>query len=133
MTPRLDGTQRREAVELLEGVTWGDMDVHIRTLEGALERALEATASEFFMWEQDGEDRYGDEFSVTPADLEAMSPEWRLAYVGRLVRSLAMCYGVSTGDFGGGLPLLEADANSPGGLLRALNDLVHMPVGTSAE
>jgi hypothetical protein len=107
--PQFDPTQRREAVELLEDVTWGDMDLHIRSLEGALERALEATAREFFIWEQDGEDRYGDEFSVTPADLEAMTPEWRLAHAGRLVRSLAHCYGVDTGDFGPGPPLLQAD------------------------
>ena len=116
MTPQLDRKQRREAVELLEGVTWGDMDLRIRSVEEALERALEATANEFPLWEQDGEDRYGDEFSVTPADLESMDPEWRLAYVGRLVRSLALCYGVETGDFGPGPPLLEAAANSPGGL-----------------
>jgi hypothetical protein len=41
-----------------------------------------------------------DEFSVTPEEIETMSPEWKLAYVGRLVRNLALCYGVKTGDFG---------------------------------
>jgi hypothetical protein len=48
-----------------------------------------------------------------------MSPEWKLAYVGRLVLTLTLCYGVGTGDFGDQPPsLLEADAHSPGGLLR---------------
>jgi hypothetical protein len=65
---------------------------------------------------------------VTPEEIETMSPEWKLAYVGRLVRTLALCYGVETGDFGDQPRLLEADAHSPGGLLRALNDLVMLPM-----
>jgi hypothetical protein len=64
---------------------------------------------------------------VTPEEIETMSPEWKLAYVGRLVRNLALCYGVKTGDFGDQPPLLEANAHLPGGLLRALNDLVMLP------
>jgi hypothetical protein len=65
---------------------------------------------------------------VTPEEIEAMSPEWKLAYVGRLALTLALCYGVGTGDFGDQPPsLLEADAHSPGGLLRALNDLIMLP------
>ena len=101
---------------------------HIRTMEEALDRALDATAEEFPLWEAEGEDRYVDEFSLSAEDLAEMSLEWRLAYVARLVRSLALCYGVSTAEFGDEPPMLLADRNSPGGLLRALNDLVALPV-----
>jgi hypothetical protein len=34
---------------------------------------------------------------MTPEEIEAMSPEWKLAYVGRLVLTFALCYGVGTG------------------------------------
>jgi hypothetical protein len=123
----MDRHQQLEALAILDDQPWGDMDTDIRSIEAALERALQATASEFPLWEDQGEDRYADEFSVTPEEIETMSPEWKLAYVGRLVRNLALCYGVKTGDFGDQPPLLEADAHSPGGLLRALNDLVMLP------
>jgi hypothetical protein len=46
-------------------------------------REREATAEYLHIWENDdaGERRYGDEFSVDEDDTEAMSNEWRLAYV----------------------------------------------------
>jgi hypothetical protein len=125
---QLDRRQRQEALVLIEGIPWGDMDEAIRILEEVLDRVLDATAAEFPLWEAEGEDRYIDECSVSAEDVAEMSAEWRLAYIGRLVRSLALWYGVSTGDFGDDPPLLVADANSPGGLLRALNDVVAMPV-----
>jgi hypothetical protein len=59
-------------------------------------RALDATAAEFPLWEAEGEERYVDEFGVSGEDVAEMTTEWRLAYVGRLVRTLALCYGVST-------------------------------------
>lgn len=49
--------------------------------------------------------------------VEELDADWRLAYVGRLIRSLAICYGLSTED---------ADGRSPGALLRGLNNIVDM-------
>ena len=113
---QLDRRHRLEAIDLIDAVPWGDMDGHIRCMEAALARALAATAEEFPLWEAEGEDHYVDEFSLGGEDVAEMSLEWRLAYVGRLVRSLALCYGVSTGDFGDDdPPLLLANPNSPGG------------------
>ena len=123
----LTNQQQAEVVALLNAQPWDDVESHIRSMEAALERALEATASEFPIWEEQGEDRYRNEFNVTAEEVDAMSPDWKLAYVGRLVRSLALCYGVSIAEFGDHPPLLEADVHSPGGLLRALNDIVMLP------
>jgi hypothetical protein len=75
------------------------MDEAIRDVEETLDRALAATAGKFSLWEAEGEDRYADEFSLTGEDVAEMSLEWRLAYVGRLVRTLALRYGVSTRVF----------------------------------
>jgi hypothetical protein len=43
----MDRHQQLEALAILDDQPWGDMDMHIRSIEAALERALEATASEF--------------------------------------------------------------------------------------
>jgi hypothetical protein len=125
---QLSERQEREAIAAIESCPWGDMEGHIRSVEKALERALEATAEEFPLWEEEGEERYVDEFSVSEEDIAGMSAEWRLAYIARLLRSLALCYGVATAEFGDAPPLLLAEPNSPGGLLRALNDLIMLPV-----
>jgi hypothetical protein len=116
--------QQKEALALLESLTWGDMEMDIRALEDALRRSIEATRSDFLKWEAEAEGvGMTDEFAV-PAEVVAdLSPEWRLAYVARLLRSLAMAYGVST-DWEGRLPVTEEDKNSPAGLLRGLNDLL---------
>ncbi len=113
---QLDRNQERDAIALIEAIPWGDMDLHIRSVERALERAVAATAEEFPLWEAEGEERFIDEFSVAEEDIAAMSAEWRLAYVGRLVRTIALCYGLGTGDFaffGNEPPFLVADPHSP--------------------
>jgi hypothetical protein len=125
---QLSERQKREVIAVIESCTWGDMELHIRSVEAALERVLQATAEDFPLWEAEGEGRYADEFSISEEDIAGMSAEWRLAYIARLVRSLALCYGVATAEFGNAPPLLLAEPNSPGGLLRALNDLIMLPV-----
>ena len=45
------------------------------------------------MWENEAAARgYIDEFSVTPAQRDAMPIQWRLAYIARLLRSARMLY-----------------------------------------
>jgi hypothetical protein len=130
---QLDRAQQREVLARIEEIPWGDMEGHIYAVEEALEKAVAATAPEFPLWEAEGEERYRDEFSVSEDEIAVMSDEWRLAYVSRLVRSLASCYGVGTGDFGNEPPFLLADPHSPGGLLRALNDLIVLPVMAGSD
>jgi len=67
---RLSPEQRREAIELVEGIAWGDMDIHIRTVEDAIARALEATSEAFRLWEENADDcGLHDEFSLAPEDV----------------------------------------------------------------
>jgi hypothetical protein len=45
MNGQLDRSQRQEAIALIESIAWGDMDMNLRTIEEALERAVAATAN----------------------------------------------------------------------------------------
>ena len=65
-------------------------------METALQLAVDATEDALSFWEAYGEDRFGDEFSLTNAEVESLDPAWRLAYVARLIRSAAGVYGVTT-------------------------------------
>jgi hypothetical protein len=120
-------------LQLAQSMSWGDVDSGLVDMELALKRALDATAVDLVLWERDcaGENTYGDEFSVTEEDLEEMSPEWKLAYIARLLRTAALRYGVNTDllaqvsdthahNVGGN------DEHSPAALLRGLNDIVHL-------
>ena len=120
--------QRRRIVALVEAVPWGDMDPNIRDLEEALERALDATAPDFPLWEEHAEEcGYIDEFSVTPEQLREMSPEWRFAYVARLVRTVAISYGVSAPEYSYKPPMLQESPATPASLLRGINDIAFLP------
>jgi hypothetical protein len=129
--------QQSDALALLEQMTWGDIDGDIRGMEEALRLALEATSDDFHRWEEELgpplEARGCDEFSLPDAVLEAMPTDEKLAYVARLLRSLALQYGVSA-EFGGARTGLVGEAHevSPAALLRGLNDLLWMPTTADA-
>jgi hypothetical protein len=123
-------SQEQAALDVIERMAWGDLDDAIRGLELCLRRALEATREDFVRWEDgDFEQRFGDEFSLADAQVEELSSEDRLAYLARLLRSLALHSGVSAvlGDGRGGL-VGQEDASSPAALLRGLNDVAWTPV-----
>jgi hypothetical protein len=132
VTRQFNPIQQAHALALLEQMTWGDMDDQIRGMEEALRLALEATSSDFYRWEEEIgpplEARGYDEFSLPDAVLQAMPTDEKLAYVARLLRSLALQYGVSA-EFGGGRTGLVGEAHevSPAALLRGLNDTLWMP------
>jgi hypothetical protein len=73
-------------------MTWGDVDGYIRGMEEALRLSLEATSRDFYRWEEEIgpplKARGYDEFSLPEASLQAMPTEEKLAYGGRLLRSL---------------------------------------------
>jgi hypothetical protein len=97
---QLSDGQRERAVTLIESMAWADLDGSIIDMETALRRAIEATRDDFQRWEQDAEAfGFADEFSLTSETVAELSPEWRLAYVARLLRTVALSYGVST-EFG---------------------------------
>ena len=123
-------TQEERALDLLAELPWADVDAAIRGMEECLRLALEATGESFRMREEGAEENgFGDEFSLTQTLLDEPSPEWPLAYVARLLRSLALNYGVSA-EFGGGPLVREAAAATPAAILRELNDISWIPLTT---
>jgi hypothetical protein len=64
-----------------------------------------------------------DEYLLTPSDVHDLSEEWRLAYVARLVKSLALMYGGCDDPLAG-----EAAPETPAGILRGLNDISWTPM-----
>jgi hypothetical protein len=108
----------------LEELPWGDVDAHIGGFENALTRALFATAPDFPLWEHWGESRYVDEFSVSTERLAQMSEAWRLAYVGRLLRTMALFYGLATEFSGTPLGVRTNDRESLGSVLRGVSATV---------
>src|SRR5262245_24821296 len=129
---QFDEPQQAQAMALLEGLPWGDVEQEIYGLEIALALALEATGEAIQLWEDEGEDRYGDEFSLSADQVALLDDDWRLAYVARLLHSAAHVYGVSPRALPGRSsdgyvtsPVSWHDqAGSIARLLRGLNDIL---------
>jgi hypothetical protein len=117
-----DQQARRESLAAIEHVPWGNIINAVDSMNESLRRAMEATTDAFWMWETGdaGERRFGDEFSLTSHEVDNLTPEWRIAYVARLIRSLEVCWGVSTEFGGGALGAPSEDRSYPGWLIRAL-------------
>jgi hypothetical protein len=126
-------SQRSDAMELIESLAWGDMEDAISGLEVALALALEATGDAIRLWEAEGEERFGDEFTLSAEQVADLGDEWRLAYIARLLHTAAHSYGISPnvppGRTNEGQPVTAPGANawssSPAQLLRGLNDLLY--------
>jgi hypothetical protein len=117
-----------------------------RDIETVLRLAMDATRAEFLRWEEELAPAFekggiGDEFLVPVAPVEEMSDGDKLACLVRLLRTLAISYGVDPGCgylVPGESPLerydrLEiAQRSSPGGLLRGLLDISWMPFAASS-
>jgi hypothetical protein len=132
MDCQFNSDQQQRALALLESLPWGDIDNALRGMEEALRRAMEATRQEFQEWEQEFGPRVEevgfDEFTLPAEEIEALPCGVKLAYVARLLRSLAMAYGVTT-DYACVNALLVGDEDryTPAALLRGLNDIPWMP------
>jgi hypothetical protein len=128
--PQFSPGQQEAALVVIEQAAWGDMDGAICDTETALRLALDATRAEYLGWEEElgpaFEQEGIGEFLVPAARVEEMSDADKLAYVARLLRTLALSYGVDAG-FGylvpGESPLERYDRlesayrSSPAGLL----------------
>ena len=124
----LTAEQQTRMIGLVVDLPWGDVEGAICGLEEALRLTLEATAEAFSSWDDVATDiGVADEFSLSHEQVQDLSPEERLAYVARLVRSLALNYGVNAG-FGEGPLVGNESAESPAGILRGLNEISWMPL-----
>ena len=94
---RLNSAKRQRVIEAVEAAPWGDITASCKTVDIGLRRALDATALDFQRWAQESTLRgERDEFTLESAEVQAMSAEQRLAYVARLLRSIALSFGTET-------------------------------------
>jgi hypothetical protein len=118
----MNNEQQARVAEFISQLPWGDFDGAICDVQLSLRLLLEATREALLMWEAEAEERgYEDEFSLTTDDVRNLTDEWRLAYVGRLIKSLALVYGLRENA-------REAEAHTPAGVLHRLNDISWMPM-----
>ena len=95
MMKQLNDESRRQVGDLVESMPWGDMLEAIACLEQALRLALEATQDNLLLWEDEAADRgHEEEFDITPDQVAQMTDEWRFAYIGRLIQTIATGYGM---------------------------------------
>ena len=86
--------RRQDLIAYVESLPWGDLGPSIMDIEVGLLRAVEATAEAMPLWDE-MEDHLGDEFHISDVRVQCMTLEQRLAYVARLVLTVALLYGVS--------------------------------------
>ncbi|UJA19329.1 hypothetical protein HJD18_03330 [Thermoleophilia bacterium SCSIO 60948] len=83
-----------QLIELASKLPTGDMINDRDDLTELLRRLLEATAdASTELWDTQGEELYVDEFSPSPEEVAEMSAPMRAAYVAKLVRTFALCFG----------------------------------------
>lgn len=138
---QFDDIQRAQAIALLEELPWGDLEQELYGLEAALALALEAVGHAIELWERDdeGEERFGDEFALSAEQAASLDDDWRLAYVSRLLYTAAMAYGVSppgspgrSADGHVTSPISWSANGSIARLLRGLNDILY-GVGSTTD
>jgi hypothetical protein len=109
--------QRQELDQVIERILFGDFDSHLRTFELALLQARAAVIDHLEQWHDDElNEHYENEFTLTPEEIEAMSPEWKLAYLAQLLN-------IAVGLYGLGSNPLAAERGYPAAVLRAVNDI----------
>lgn len=128
--PQFDRQARVRALAAIESRPWGDVSQAVKTIDQGLLLAMEATTGAFLLWQADdaGEQLFGDEFTLTAQQVADLDPEWRLAYVARLIRSLALCWGVATEFSSSALGARDEASSRPGSLMRNLTAIAGSPV-----
>jgi hypothetical protein len=109
------------------GLPWGDLSAAILGVKDSLKLLMLLTSGEFLRWERDLADTYPSEYELPVEHAQSLPIEERFAHVARLIRSLAMDYGLRT-DYA--LPpeeirekIGEISPGSPAYILTLLDDL----------
>jgi hypothetical protein len=101
-------------------------------IDEALAIAMRATRDDFIAWEENAENAgFIDEFSID--DVSVLAPEWRHALVARLIRSIAMAYGVGTDYAEDRIGHIANDADAASTPLRAILASLAIPHSNSAD
>jgi hypothetical protein len=115
--------QGRAVAELLAGTPWADISNAAMSVEIVLALLLRVTAGDFATWEEAAENAgYENEYDVTDADLSAMPGALRRGYVARLIRNVALDFGVGT-EYGGDVGVRRGDRDSLAFLVRRFCDI----------
>ena len=127
--PQFNRQARVQALAAIESQPWGDLSPSVTAIDQALLLAMEATTGAFLLWEADGagEQLFGDEFALTVQQVADLGPEWRLAYVARLIRTLALYWGVATEFSTSPLGAPDEAGSCPGSLMRRLSAIAGSP------
>ena len=89
---------RRREVLMLDDVAWGDVEDDLGDVEELLGLMAEAATKPLRFWQTEGVERYGDEFSVSTEQREAMDERMHAAYVAQLNVTLASRLGANSHD-----------------------------------
>jgi hypothetical protein len=95
---KLNADQRAAVIALVEETPWADIAGAMISFEEALRIALERTTSEFAIWHDYVEERGFDD-ECDRLKLRDLPSGWRPALIARLLRSMALMYGLGT-EFG---------------------------------
>jgi hypothetical protein len=95
---QLTPQQRQEVIAYVERVAWGDIEGAVKSVDEALRLAISLTRDDFRYWEDTFEDS-SDEFTLART-VDSLDPPERLALLARLIRSVAVCWGMKT-ELGG--------------------------------
>ena len=106
------------AFKVLDAGLFGEFPLPLKDTEEDLRLLLDITDADRERWPEDR-----NELAIGRAEVDAMPPAEKLSYVARMIRWLAIDYGVATGK--GPEPRMTAsDADMPAGLLRRLSDVL---------
>ena len=120
--PLFEERQQLSAVGLLGDLAWLEFDARLVMMEEALRRALLATERDARAWDAQIQ---SDVFDVPGDVVQHLVPVARMAYVARVMRSLAFAYGgLASGEQGTQAISPMTHDHSPAALLRGLNDIV---------
>jgi hypothetical protein len=136
----LQDTKRNEASivqiararKLLETTAWSDTHAAAKAVAEGLRYARELTQDDVIAGETELDGNRIDECAVHPQEARAMPTEWRLAHLARLIRSIAINYGLDP-DERTAQPTDRLNSNSPAAVLAELDEIVHLPPPTWEE
>ena len=83
-------------LEVLENVAWDDVENDLGDVKELLGLMAETVTEPLRVWQTEGVERYGDEFSVSTKQREAMDERMHAAYVAQLNATLASRLGANS-------------------------------------
>jgi hypothetical protein len=96
----LSTEQQNAVLAVVESLPWAEIKGNTETLESALRLALELTQEQFAFWHEHAEPA-GFESELDRVEIAELPADWTFALVARLLRTIALSYGLRT-EFGPG-------------------------------